>query len=117
MPQQQEQSQSKEQPTAKASSYPNIKEVFGRDDYNLRAAIAQTLYKKGESLFPGENTPEHLRKEQSVGATLTSYTGKSSENVALAKLTAPKLREIKKDVLACDADFPKCMMPDKPVAK
>lgn len=85
------------------ADFANIKTVFGRTDYSLRSAIAQTLKNNGEDLFPRKASLDDPNPNQS------GYLGKADQNVTLDRLSVPKLQSIKNDVLKCDKHYAACI--------
>ncbi len=79
-------------------NFPNIKQVFGRQDYNFRVAIAQALFLSNMNLFP---TNKYHSKDiqasdlKSTGLTTTYYIGEGAQNEKLKKVTVPQLQAIK----------------------
>jgi hypothetical protein len=79
-------------------SFVNIKQVFGREDYNFRVAIAQALYLAGMNLFP---TNKYHAKDiqsfdiQNYGNTMTFYIGEAPQNAKLKNVSVAQLNAIK----------------------
>jgi hypothetical protein len=79
-------------------NFPNIKQVFGRQDYNFRVAIAQALFLANMNLFP--TNKYHSKDIQSLdlketGLTTTYYIGEASQNEKLKTVKVPQLQAIK----------------------
>ena len=91
-------------------NFPNIKAVFGRQDYQFRIAIAQALFLAGKNLFPtnsyhAPNTQEVDLKNE--GCTMTYYIGEADQNEALKKVTVKQLEAIKGLAAVVYLDFKK----------
>jgi len=91
-------------------NFPNIKAVFGREDYNLRFAIAQALYLAGLNLFP--TNKYHSKDIQAwdlanMGNTMTYYIGEAPQNAKLKNVTVEQLKAIKPLLLKVASDMEK----------
>ena len=91
-------------------NFPNIKAVFGRQDYQFRIAIAQALFLAGKNLFPTNSY--HAPNAQEVdlkneGCTMTYYIGEADQNEALKKVTVKQLEAIKGLAAVVYLDFKK----------
>ena len=91
------------------ADFENIKKVFGRTDYNLRIALAETLRQKGENLFPKTQYCDSTKPAESGLHNMTCYICQSDQNAKLQSLSVAKLESVKKDVLLCDKNFPACV--------
>jgi len=79
-------------------NFPNIKQVFGREDYNFRIAIAQALYLAGMNLFP--TNKYHFKDIQewdlvNFGTTMTYYIGEGPQNELLKGVSVAQLNAVK----------------------
>lgn len=79
-------------------AFPEIREVFGRDDYNLRFMIAQALYLMGRNYFP---TNKYFGKDIQAqdkangDKMVTYYIGEEPQNMLMKKLGKGLLTTIK----------------------
>ena len=84
--------------TESGLSFPEIKEVFGREDYNLRYLIAQMLFLVGKNYFP--TNKDHSKdiqkfdKENGLGM-YSYYTGEAGQNMIMKKVGKGLLSAIK----------------------
>jgi hypothetical protein len=79
-------------------AFPEIKEVFGRDDYNLRFMIAQALYLMGRNYFPTNKYfgKDIQAKDKANGDLMvTYYIGEAPQNMLMKKLGKGLLTTIK----------------------
>jgi hypothetical protein len=79
-------------------NFPNIKQVFGRQDYNFRVAIAQALFLAGKNLFPTNKYHSADIQQldlKNTGLTTTYYIGEGPQNDLLKKVTVAQLNAIK----------------------
>jgi hypothetical protein len=78
--------------------FPEIKEVFGRDDYNLRFMIAQALHLIGRNYFPTNKYfgKDIQTKDKEKGDLMvTYYVGESPQNMLMKKIGKGLLTTIK----------------------
>ncbi len=88
--------------------FPNIKAVFGRQDYQFRIAIAQALFLAGKNLFPTNSY--HTKDIQqydlkNLGCTMTFYIGEADQNEKLKKVTVKQLEAVKALAAVIYLDF------------
>ena len=79
-------------------AFPEVKEVFGRDDYNLRFFIAQALYLVGRNYFPTNKyfTKDIQAKDKAKGDLMvTYYIGEAPQNALMKKVGKSLLTTIK----------------------
>jgi hypothetical protein len=86
-------------------SFPEIKEVFGRDDYTLRYYLAQALLSLGRNYWPtnkyhGKDVQKTDR--QNNDGMFTYYIGEAPHNEIMKKLGKSLLVTIKPLVLKID---------------
>ena len=79
-------------------NFPNIKQVFDKQDYNFRVAIAQALYLAGMNLFP--TNKYHIADIQAIdlkitGCTQTYYIGEGPQNELLKGVSVAQLNAVK----------------------
>ena len=79
-------------------NFPNIKQVFDKQDYNFRVAIAQALYLAGMNLFP--TNKYHSADTQAwdlknTGCTQTYYIGEGPQNELLKGVSVAQLNAVK----------------------
>lgn len=81
-----------------ALSFPEIREVFGREDYNLRYLIAQVLFLVGKNYFPTNKDHgkdiQQFDKENNLGM-YSYYTGEAAQNMIMKKVGKGLLTTIK----------------------
>lgn len=80
------------------TGFPEIKEVFGRDDYNLRFMIAQALHLVGKNYFPTNKYfgKDIQAKDKANGDLMvTYYIGEEPQNMLMKKLGKGLLTTIK----------------------
>jgi hypothetical protein len=91
-------------------SFPNIKSVFGREDYMLRFRIAQALALAGKDFFPTNSVFPDAEKNKTPlakGMFSTYYVGDPDQNEAMKKFSQPLLKAIKPLVEKMNKDMDK----------
>ena len=84
--------------TESGLSFPEIKEVFGREDYNLRYLIAQVLFLVGKNYFP--TNKDHSKdiqkfdKDNGIGM-YSYYIGEAGQNMIMKKVGKGLLTAVK----------------------
>ena len=79
-------------------SFPNVKKVFGNDDYMLRFRIAQALALAGKDFFPTNSVfPDAAKNKTSLvpGMFSTYYVGDPDQNEVMKKFSEPLLKAVK----------------------
>lgn len=84
-------------------AFPEIKEVFGRDDYSLRFALAQALLVAGKNYFPKNKYNPNPQREGDL--LFTSYIGEPAQNLLLQGLGKDALVVLKPLVMAVAKDL------------
>lgn len=93
-------------------NFPNIKQVFGRQDYNFRVAIAQALYLAGLNLFPTNkyhSADIQATDLKNTGCTQTYYIGEGPQNEKLKQVSVSQLNAVKGLAAKVFLDFKKYM--------
>jgi hypothetical protein len=91
-------------------AFPNIKKVFGREDYPLRFKIAQALALAGKDFFPTNSAFPDASKNRttlSKGMFSTYYIGDADQNEEMKKFSEPLLKAIKPLVEKMEKDMSK----------
>ena len=83
-------------------TFPEIKEVFGRDDYNLRFMLAQALLLAGKNYFPKNRFFPAPKKEGDL--LITYYIGEKDQNLMLQQVGKDALVVLKPLVAMVDKD-------------
>ena len=91
-------------------TFPEIKEVFGRDDYNLRFMLAQALMLAGKNYFPNNRFFTAPKKEGDL--LITYYIGEKDQNLMLQKVGKDALVVLKPLVALIDKDQSKSSLAD-----
>jgi hypothetical protein len=86
-------------------TFPEIKEVYGRDDYNLRFALAQALMLAGKNYFPKNKYNPNPKKEGDL--LLTHYIGEKDQNLMLQKVGKDALVVLKPLAALVEKDLTK----------
>jgi hypothetical protein len=86
-------------------TFPEIKEVFGRDDYNLRFVLAQALMLAGKNYFPKNKYYPNPKKEGDL--LFTHYIGEKDQNLMLQKVGKDALVVLKPLVALVEKDLAK----------
>jgi hypothetical protein len=86
-------------------TFPEIKEVYGRDDYNLRFALAQALMLAGKNYFPKNKYNPNPKKEGDL--LLTHYIGEKDQNLMMQKVGKDALVVLKSLVALVEKDLAK----------
>jgi hypothetical protein len=86
-------------------TFPEIKEVFGRDDYNLRFVLAQALMLAGKNYFPKNKYYPNPKKEGDL--LFTHYIGEKNQNLMLQKVGKDALVVLKPLVALVEKDLAK----------
>jgi hypothetical protein len=86
-------------------TFPEIKEVFGRDDYNLRFVLAQALMLAGKNYFPKNKYYPNPKKEGDL--LFTHYIGEKDQNLMLQKVGKDALVVLKPLVALVEKDLNK----------
>jgi hypothetical protein len=79
-------------------SFPNIKNVFGKEDYILRFRIAQALALAGKDFFTTNSVFPDVTKNRTPlakGMFSTYYVGDPDQNEAMKKFSEPLLKAVK----------------------
>lgn len=79
-------------------SFPNIKSVFGKEEYMLRFRIAQALALAGKDFFPTNSVFPDIEKNRTPlvkGMFSTYYVGDPDQNEAMKKFSEPLLKAVK----------------------
>ena len=91
-------------------SFPNIKKVFGKEDYTLRFKIAQALALADRDFFPTNSSfPDAAKNKSSQpkGTFSTYYIGEENQNESMKKFSEALLKAIKPLVEKLDKDMGK----------
>lgn len=83
-------------------TFPEIKEVFGRDDYNLRFMLAQALLLAGKNYFPKNRFFQNPQQEGDL--LITYYIGEKAQNLMMQKIGKDALVVLKPLVALIDKD-------------
>jgi hypothetical protein len=86
-------------------TFPEIKEVYGRDDYNLRFVLAQALMLAGKNYFPKNKYYPNPKKEGDL--LFTHYIGEKDQNLMLQKVGKDALVVLKPLVALVEKDLAK----------
>lgn len=86
-------------------TFPEIKEVFGRDDYSLRFVIAQALLLVGKNFFPQNKYNPKPQKEGDL--LFTHYIGEKAQNLMLQGVGKDVMVVLKPLVALVDKDLAK----------
>jgi hypothetical protein len=86
-------------------TFPEIKEVYGRDDYNLRFVLAQALMLAGKNYFPKNKYYPNPKKEGDL--IFTHYIGEKDQNLMLQKVGKDALVVLKPLVALVEKDLNK----------
>ena len=86
-------------------TFPEIKEVFGRDDYNLRFMLAQALMLAGKNYFPKNKYNPNPKKEGDL--LFTHYIGEKDQNLMMQKVGKDALVVLKPLVALVEKDLAK----------
>ena len=86
-------------------TFPEIKEVYGRDDYNLRFVLAQALMLAGKNYFPKNKYYPNPKKEGDL--LFTHYIGEKYQNLMLQKVGKDALVVLKPLVALVEKDLAK----------
>lgn len=86
-------------------TFPEIKEVFGRDDYNLRFMLAQALLLAGKSYFPSNRFFTAPKKEGDL--LITYYIGEKEQNLLMQQVGKDALVVLKPLVAMVEKDLSK----------
>ena len=86
-------------------TFPEIKEVYGRDDYNLRFVLAQALMLAGKNYFPKNKYYPNPKKEGDL--LFTHYIGEKDQNLMLQKVGKDALVVLKPLVALVEKDLNK----------
>ena len=86
-------------------TFPEIKEVYGRDDYNLRFVLAQALLLAGKNYFPKNKYYPNPKKEGDL--LFTHYIGEKDQNIMLQKVGKDALVVLKPLVALVEKDLAK----------
>jgi hypothetical protein len=91
-------------------SFPNIKKIFGKEDYPLRFKIAQALALADKEFFPTNSVFPDASKNnipQMKGTFSTYYIGDADQNESMKKFSESLLKAIKPLVEKIDKDTSK----------
>ena len=86
-------------------TFPEIKEVYGRDDYNLRFMLAQALMLAGKNYFPKNKYNPNPKKEGDL--LFTHYIGEKDQNLMMQKVGKDALVVLKPLVAMVEKDMSK----------
>ena len=86
-------------------TFPEIKEVYGRDDYNLRFVLAQALMLAGKNYFPKNKYYPNPKKEGDL--LFTHYIGEKDQNLMMQKVGKDALVVLKPLVALVEKDLAK----------
>jgi hypothetical protein len=91
-------------------SFPNIKNVFGKEDYITRFRISQALALVGKDFFPTNSVLPDIEKNRTPlakGMFSTYYIGDADQNEEMKKFSEPLLKAIKPLVEKMEKDMSK----------
>ena len=86
-------------------TFPEIKEVYGRDDYGLRFALAQALMLAGKNYFPKNKYNPNPKKDGDL--LITHYIGEKPQNIMMQKVGKDALVVLKPLVALVEKDLAK----------
>ena len=88
--------------------FPNVKKVFGKEDYALRFKIAQALALSGKDFFPTNSAFPDASKNRNPlekGMFSTYYIGDADQNEVMKKFSESLLKAVKPLVEKMEKDM------------